>query len=53
MSLRIRYDSQDFPSTHGIGSGTLSISWDDLLRAALTVGRPNAKHYANPSGYPL
>ena len=44
MSLKIRYDSEDFPSTYGIGSGILSTSWDDLLWAALTVGRPNTAY---------
>ena len=36
----IPYDSQDFPSAYGIGPGNLTTSWDDLLWAGLTVGRP-------------
>ena len=44
MSFMIPYESQDFPSTYGIGSGNLSTSWDDLLWAALTVGRPNTAY---------
>ena len=40
MSLMIPYDSQDFPSAYGIGPGNLTTSWDDLLWAGLTVGRP-------------
>lgn len=40
-TLRIPYTSQDFPSrTHAV-SGYLPIKWNDLLWAALTVGRPN------------
>ena len=44
MSLMIPYDSQDFPSAYGIGSGNLTTSWDDLLWAGLTVGRPNTAY---------
>lgn len=42
-ALRIPYTSRDFPS--GIASsGHLQTDWDDLLGAALTVGRPNTAY---------
>lgn len=41
MSLKIPYTSENFPIAYGVGSGTLTTSWDDILWAALTVGRPN------------
>ena len=44
MSLVIPYESQDFPPEYGIGPGILTTSWDDLLWAALTVGRPNTAY---------
>ena len=40
----IPYESQGFPSAYVIGSGPLTTSWDDLLWAALTVGRPNTAY---------
>jgi len=42
----ISYESEDFPTTGTIGNGgaNLSASWDDILWAAITVGRPNC-HY--------
>lgn len=45
MALRIPYESDSFPSTLGVPVvGELSVTWDDILWAALTVGRPN-RHY--------
>ena len=41
ISLKIPYTSENFPIAYGVGSGTLTTSWDDILWAALTVGRPN------------
>ena len=41
MKLWIPYKSEDFPSARNVGSGFLATSWDDLLWAALTVGRPS------------
>ncbi len=40
--LFIRYESEDFPHSSGMGQlGRLTLTWDDILWAALTVGRPN------------
>ncbi len=44
MSLMIPYDSRDFPTAYSIGSGIFTTSWDDILWAALTVGRPNTAY---------
>ena len=43
-TLRIPYTSRDFP--HGMvrSRGSLPTTWDDLLWAALTVGRPNTAY---------
>ena len=43
-TLQIRYTSQDFPSGIVPGRGSLRTDWDDLLWAALTVGRPNTAY---------
>lgn len=43
-SLAIPYTSARFPSSYGVGSGVLSFSWDDLLWAAITIGRPNTAY---------
>ena len=43
-SLCIPYTSARFPSSYGIGSGDLTFSWDDLLWAAITIGRPNTAY---------
>ena len=45
-TLRIRYTSLDFPAgtIAGTESGYLQTGWSDLLRAALTVGRPNTAY---------
>src|SRR5262245_4589045 len=40
-SLRILYQSESFPSgSVANGFNDLSVSWDDILWAAVTVGRP-------------
>ena len=44
-SLEIPYTSEDFPSKYNIGSGILTTSWDDILWAALTIGRPPSFAY--------
>jgi hypothetical protein len=43
--LRIPYDTEAFPTgTVANGHAELSVTWDDILWAAVTVGRPN-RHY--------
>lgn len=43
--LRIPYITEDFPAgTVANGYAELSVKWDDVLWAAVTVGRPN-RHY--------
>ena len=42
--LRIEYTSHAFPGCVIAGSGELQTSWDELLWAAVTVGRPNTAH---------
>jgi hypothetical protein len=43
--LRIPYLTEDFPTgTVANGYAALSVTWDDILWAAVTVGRPN-RHY--------
>src|SRR3954463_11990162 len=44
MALRIDYGSQAFPSSYGLRSGTLATSWNELLWAAITIGRPSTYH---------
>ena len=44
MTLRIDYRSDAFPSSYTIRSGTLSSSWDEILWAAITLGRPSTYH---------
>jgi hypothetical protein len=44
MTLRIDYQSQAFPAPYTFGSGRLVTSWDDLLWAAITIGRPSTYH---------
>lgn len=56
MPLEIEYESSGFAAGGPVpnGPGTLSTSWDDLLWAALTVGRPNRQYvfgYGTPSIY--
>ena len=55
--VRIPYEAVGFPANtiqNGNGSGMLCVTWDDILRAAITVGRPGwyfvFKH-GNPSLY--
>lgn len=56
MSLKIDYESRGFGPGVSIpdGSGELDTSWNELLRAALTVGRPNRQYvfrHGTPSLY--
>jgi hypothetical protein len=44
MTLRINYQSDAFPSSYPHPWGTLTTSWNELLWAALTIGRPSAYH---------
>jgi len=46
MTLRIDYSSDGFPSAGPVanGSATLGTTWNELLWAALTVGRPNRQY---------
>lgn len=44
MTLRIQYQSHAFPPTYTRGTGTLTTSWDEVLWAALSIGRPSAYH---------
>jgi hypothetical protein len=46
MTLRIDYESEGFPTSvpELNGQGTLNTSWDELLWAAITVGRPNRQY---------
>lgn len=44
-NLRIPYESEGFRAgTIANGSNDLSVSWDDILWAAITVGRPNRQY---------
>lgn len=49
--LRIAYTSEGFGAASGVtnGPGVLTTSWNDLLWAAMTVGRPN-RHYVFRNG---
>ena len=42
--FQIRYTSQDFPSGIVPAWGSVQTDWDDLLWAAVTVGRPNTAY---------
>jgi hypothetical protein len=44
LALRIDYLSRDFPASYTFRSGTLATSWDELLWAAITLGRPSTYH---------
>jgi hypothetical protein len=44
MTLLIDYRSRAFPASYTFRSGTLSTSWDELLWAAMTLGRPSTYH---------
>ena len=52
MTLKIRYESESFPANAPIVNGveTLTTTWDDILWAAITVGRPNRLANANFAG---
>lgn len=54
-TLEISYESENFsPARIAKSSGSLQINWDDILWAAITVGRPNLYYvfrYGRPSGY--
>jgi hypothetical protein len=41
--IKIDYESERFPPRSGVANGyaTLNTSWDELLWAAVTIGRPN------------
>ena len=51
MTLQIEYESEGFATGALVanGKGTLTTSWDELLAAAVTVGRPN-RHYVFKHG---
>lgn len=46
MSLRIAYEADGFPAGGPVVNGTssLTVSWEKLIWAALTVGRPNRRY---------
>ncbi|RUX32607.1 hypothetical protein EOA13_00420 [Mesorhizobium sp. M7A.F.Ca.US.011.01.1.1] len=45
MTLRIDYRSQSFPGVYNVRRvGTLETTWDELLWAAITIGRPSTLH---------
>lgn len=46
MPLRIEYSSSGFPAGSPVsnGFGVLSVTWDDLAWAAITIGRPDWVH---------
>ncbi len=44
MTLRIAYQCVAFPAAYPLQSGSLTTSWDELLWAAITIGRPSAYH---------
>ena len=44
MILKIPYKSEHFPSRYCVGSGVLTTSWNELLWAALTIGRPSTSY---------
>ena len=46
MPIKIQYNAEDFPANPHVtnGQGALTIEWDALLWAAITVGRPNRYH---------
>jgi hypothetical protein len=51
-SLRITHQSEGFPaSTIPNGTGDILVTWDDILWAAVTVGRPD-RHYVFQHGAP-
>ena len=49
-TLRIPFQTEDFPAgTVSNGASEISVSWDEILWAAVTVGRPN-RHYVFSHG---
>ena len=53
-TLQIFYTSRDFPAGTVHNQGYLRTDWDEILRAALTVGRPNRAYvfrHGNSSYY--
>src|ERR1700730_9978597 len=42
--LFLYYESEDFPTPVPNGRRRLSVTWDDVLWAAVTVGRPDLFH---------
>lgn len=45
FGFNIQYESEGFPGVRGISRiGQLLVTWDDILWAAVTIGRPNL-HY--------
>ena len=44
MTLLIEFNSHFFPAAYALRSGTLSTTWDELLWAAITIGRPSTYH---------
>src|SRR5258708_18508649 len=45
MTLRIDYKSRSFPTVYSLRyAGILDTSWDELLWAAITIGRPSTYH---------
>ncbi|MBR0706927.1 hypothetical protein [Bradyrhizobium liaoningense] len=44
MTLLIEFSSHFFPAAYALPSGTLSTTWDELLWAAVTIGRPSTYH---------
>lgn len=44
MTLRIDYTSHAFPASYTFPGSPLQTSWNDLLWAAITIGRPSTYH---------
>lgn len=44
--LKLQYESVDFPTASGVSNGynELTTTWDEVLWAAVTVGRPNRQY---------
>src|SRR5216117_3479735 len=51
--MEIDFESDGFPPSGAVrnGLGILSVTWDDLLWSAITVGRPN-RYFVFPYGVP-
>lgn len=50
MTIFIEYQSEAFPCEYGLGTGLLRTSWDDLLWAAITIGRPRTYDFLSEHG---